>query len=136
MVQGRTAGEPASGGLRFTDARGEQRQAHLIGSNRRAVVARIAEKHKAGQEDRKVLEHIVHHSLLCMGKRQAGGLKQCYALGSMLLGNRRSWLSCACTTFLEIVAHHIYSFMSLVFLALCGLFHCTLPHWRNCSGMV
>ena len=48
---------------RPTDARGEQRLAHVIQSNKRATVTQIAEEINAGS-DRKVSEHI---SLLRMG---------------------------------------------------------------------
>ncbi len=77
-------------------------------------------KPKAGH-DKNVLEHTVHHSFLFTGRRQAGGLKQCYALGNVLLGNLSSWHSCTCTNFLEIVADHVHSFMAMVFVALSGL---------------
>ena len=51
---------------RLTDARGEQRLACVVRSNRRATVAQIAQEINAGS-DRKVSENTVHRSLLRMG---------------------------------------------------------------------
>jgi len=50
---------------RLIDALGEQRLAYVVRSNRQATVAQIAQKVNA-VSDRKVSEHTVHHSLLCM----------------------------------------------------------------------
>lgn len=53
---------------RLIDARGEQKLARVVRSNRRATVAQIAEKVNAGS-DRKVSEYTVHRSLLRLGLR-------------------------------------------------------------------
>ncbi|KAK3514424.1 hypothetical protein QTP70_018247, partial [Hemibagrus guttatus] len=59
VIQGRNSGELATGRPRLTDARGEQRLARVVRSNRRATVAQIAEEVNAGS-DRKVSEYTVH----------------------------------------------------------------------------
>ncbi|ROL53281.1 hypothetical protein DPX16_20920 [Anabarilius grahami] len=51
---------------RLIDARGERRLALVVRSNRRALVAQIAQEVNAGS-DRKVSEFTLHCSLFCMG---------------------------------------------------------------------
>lgn len=55
-----------------SDARGKQRLASVVQSNRRATVGQIDEKVTASP-DGKVSEHTVHHTVLCMELQSSQG---------------------------------------------------------------